>query len=177
MGKIKIGTAVLLLTVLGGAMTMKNFKDDQREAEYVVTETGLPTSYDPLDADSTQNLSVMRMLYATPLEISLENELTSSILEDFRYVSDSQEIVWKVKEGLKYSDGKQLTADDVAFSVSRMAFTRPKFPVLENIVGLSEWINEQTPLKSYPKGIVVRGQTITIKLNKNLKHPLFRFCL
>ncbi len=177
MGKRSIAIAIITMTVLGGFLSMKNINKDRKEAEYVVTETGMPTSYDPLDADSTQNLSVARMLYATPLEISLENELTSSVLEEFRYLPDSQEIFWKVKKDLKFSDGKTITTEDVAFSVSRMAFTRPKFPVLQNIVGLSEWLKTELPLKSYPKGIAVDGQTITIKLDKPLKHPLFRFCL
>lgn len=144
---------------------------------YVITETGIFNSLDPLDADQTVNLPVARMLYSTPLEIDLNGELTSSILESFDFNQQSQTITWKVKSGLKYSDGSDLTAEEVALSVARMALARPKFPVLEDIDGLQEWIVSKDGLKSFPKGIKVDGNLILIDFSKNQDHPLFRFCL
>lgn len=144
---------------------------------YVITETAGYTSLDPLEADSTQNLSVARMVYATPLEISEENHLSSHVLESYSYDSAAHTIKWVVKSGLKFDDGSPLTTDDVAFAVSRMAFTRPQFPVIESIEGVSAWAKQKDGLKSLPGGIKVNGQTITIHLTKSFEHPLFRFCL
>ncbi len=145
--------------------------------EYIITETDQPTSADPLDADQTQNLPVARMIYATPLEIDASDKITSLVLEKFSYDKTSKTIHWTVKKGLKYSNGEEMTVEDVAFSVLRMTFTRPKFPVIDSIEGVSEWIKENLPFKTMPKGIKITGQEITIKLTQDHPHPLFRFCL
>ena len=144
---------------------------------YIVTEANAPTSFDPLDADSTENLSVARMLYLTPLEISKSDELTSSILESFKYDEKIHVITWIVRKGLKFSDGTEITTADVAFSVARMAYTRPLFPVIQHIEGLDEWRKQPTALESLPSGIRIDGQKIQIQLSRNVTHPLFRFCL
>ncbi|MGE4234601.1 MAG: ABC transporter substrate-binding protein [Bacteriovoracia bacterium] len=145
--------------------------------EYIITETGAPTSLDPLDADQTQNLPVARMIYATPIEIDAADRMTSLLLSNFEYDKSSKTISLQMKAGLKYSDGKEITSDDIAFAVARMAYARPKFPVIENIEGLDEWIKKSDPLKSYPKGIKVDGNKVSIKLTKDHPHPLFRLCL
>lgn len=145
--------------------------------QYVITETGKPTSFDPLDGDQTQNLPVARMIYTTPLEITSENTLASLVLESFSYDPAARKISWTVKSGLKFNDGSDLNTEDVVFAVTRMAFTRPQFPVVEDIIGIKEWIKEKTPLKSLPKGIKVSGNKIEISFSRSHQHPLFRFCL
>ena len=144
---------------------------------YVITETSAATSLDPLDADQTVNLPVARMLYATPLEVDLKGDLTSKILDLFEYDDQAQVMTWKVKSGLKYSDNSDLTSADVAFAVARMVYTRPTFPVIEDIKGVKEWSKSKDALKSLPEGIQVDGQIVKIQFGKKQDHPLFRFCL
>lgn len=43
--------------------TMTNTTYSSNSLEYIITETGLFDSLDPLDADKTQNLPVARMIY------------------------------------------------------------------------------------------------------------------
>ena len=150
---------------------------DDSSYEYIITEANQATSFDPLDADSTENLPIARMLYLTPIEISQTEELTSSILEKFTYDQAKLTIHWKVRTDVKFSDNTPITAGDVAFAVARMALVRPNFPVLENIEGLSRWIAEPQPLKSFPSGIIVSDQEITIRFTRPVEHPMFRFCL
>lgn len=144
---------------------------------YVITETSAPSSLDPLDADQTPNLPVARMLYATPIEVDFKGDLTSQVLEHFEYNEATYEIIWKVKEGLKFSDNTELTPTDVAFAIARMAHKRPTFPVIENIRGLNDWLHSKDSLSSFPSGIRIDGQIIKIQFDKKQDHPLFRFCL
>ncbi len=162
-------TKVIAKTVIEGK--------ESNVSTFVITETGKYTSLDPLDGDSSQNLPVARMLYATPVEINADNTLGSRLLESFDYDQSTKTIKWVVKDNVSYSDGSMITAEDIAFSVSRMAFTRPGFPLIKLIVGLDEWLKKSEPLKMYPSGIEVNGHTITIKLKEDYPHPLFRFCL
>ncbi|MBL7554268.1 MAG: hypothetical protein JNM24_00490 [Bdellovibrionaceae bacterium] len=143
----------------------------------IITETAKYSSLDPLDGDKTANLPVVRMVYLTPVQITKDNELASFVLESFAFDEKSKTITWKMKKGLKYSDGTNMTADDVAFAVARMAHKRPKFPVIETIEGLDKWLAQKSPLKSLPSGIQVQGDQIKIKLTHKHPQPLFRFCL
>lgn len=144
---------------------------------YVITETGLPTSFDPLDGDQTQNLPVQRMIYATPVEVDAKGSLQSQVLESFTYSPEAQTMTWIVKQGPKFSDDTLITADDIALAVARMAFTRPKFPVIDKIEGVQEWSQAKNALKTHPSGIKVSGNKIEIKFSQPVDHPLFRFCL
>ena len=168
----------ILIFLIGFIMLEQNATaSDTPVYRYVITETAGPNSLDPLEADSTSNLPVARMIYATPLETSENNQLTSRVLESFRYDSNKRQIEWVVKAGLKYEDGAALTSDDVAFAVARMAFTRPLFPVVDSIDGVSDWSKSKEALKTLPAGIRVSGNKITIQLVRDVDHPLFRFCL
>jgi len=168
----------LITLALAGFMAPETMAGvTEREYRYIITETAGPNSFDPLDGDNTINLPVIRMIYATPLETGNNNQLSSRILESFKYESSKREIEWKVKSGVKYEDGTSIDAEDVAFAVARMAYTRPKFPILESIKGLNEWLQTNSPLKTLPKGITVSGSVVKIQFATEVDHPLFRFCL
>ena len=173
--KLFIVSASLAIVYFGATAVIE--KRGNSLATFVITETGKFTSLDPLDGDSSQNLPVARMLYATPLEIFADNTLGSRVLESFSYDQNKRQISWFVKSDAKYSDGTMITPDDIAFAVSRMAFSRPGFPVIRLIVGVQDWLKSTQPLKSFPSGIIVEGNKITIQLMEDYPHPLFRFCL
>ncbi len=144
---------------------------------YVLTNVEEPHSFDPLDADHTNNISTARMIYLTPLEVSDNDKLSSHILASFQYDEAANDATWIVKDGLLYSDNSPVTTEDVAFAVARMAYTRPGFPVIKYIKGLQEWIKSENPLQSYPEGIKVDGNKIEIEFNQAMSEPFYRFCL
>ena len=163
------------LTLLGMLMTNTSVADPTHK--FIITESGTPSSYDPLDADSADNLPLARMIYLTPLEVSGDDRLTSTLLKSFSYDSTSLTATWIVREGLNFSDGTPITPDDVAFAVARMAHRRPGFPVIMEIAGIDKWVHSVKPLYSFPEGIKVDGQAIKITFTSRINHPLFRFCL
>lgn len=144
---------------------------------FVNTKGGKPTSCDPLNADSSENFHVALMMYLTPIEISVSDELRSTLLSHFNYNFESRTMTWKARVGLTYSDGTEITPKDIAFSVSRMAFTRPMFPILRDITGLKEWLRSENPLATFPAGIKVLNQEILITFERPVGNPLSRFVL
>jgi ABC-type transport system substrate-binding protein len=181
---IKCGLVRLVLlssvTLILGSKTLiaSSSSSSQEDAfKYIITETSRPSSFDPLNADGSQNLPVMRMLYSTPLEVSTQDQLTSRILDKFSYEPLTKTMTWQVKKGVQYEDGSTLTPDDVVLAITRMAANRPLFPVIRNIKGVLKWSKQKNPLLSLPEGIKVDGSTITISLDESVDHPLFRFCL
>lgn len=168
---------IFALVVLGFIFVIYSRSSKKDHYTYIITETSAATSLDPLDADQTVNLPVARMIYSTPLEVDLKGDLTSKILDLFEYDAEMQVMTWKVKSGLKYTDNSEITAMDVAFAVARMVYTRPSFPVIEDIKGAKEWSKSKNALQSLPEGIKVDGQIVKIQFLKKQDHPLFRFCL
>lgn len=162
-----------------GVLVVNNFMSGSTSEKYryVITETSLPTSFDPLDGDQTQNLPVQRMIYATPIEIDASGSLQSQVLENFSYAPETRTMTWTVKPGLTFSDGSAITVEDIAFAITRMAYTRPKFPVIDKIEGVTDWAKNVDALSSKPNGVKISENRIEIKFTEPVDHPLFRFCL
>ena len=78
--------------------TMTNTTYSSNSLEYIITETGLFDSLDPLDADKTQNLPVARMIYATPIEIDKNGNLSSNVLSEFSYNEETKQIHFSLKK-------------------------------------------------------------------------------
>ncbi len=169
---------IILVGLVAGVLVVNKLAtSSHQEYKYVITETGGPSSFDPLDGDQTNNLSVQRMIYATPLEVDQKGTLKSMVLKDFSYDSKTHLMTWIAKDDQQYSDGTKITAEDIAFAVARMAQKRPHFPVIEDIKGVQEWSQQQNALGSLPSGIKVDRNKIEIQFLKSVDHPLFRFCL
>lgn len=169
---------IILLLLIGGLVATKlNSSGKDEVFTYVITETSVPTSLDPLDADNTNNLAVARMIYSTPLEASEENQLASQVLSSFKYDKTTRTMEWTVKDNLQFGDGTPITADDIAFAVARMAYERPKFPVIQAIKGVQPWAAAKKGISSYPDGLKISGNKITIQFEEEVSHPMFRFCL
>jgi hypothetical protein len=146
-------------------------------ARYIITETGPSLSLDPLDADNSENLPVARMVYATPLEVSQSDQLTSQVLESFGYEQKTKTITFVLKSELHFSDGTPLTIQDLQMAVLRMAAKRPSFPVIRNIVGISKWARGPSPLTWALPGLSIQGNELKIQLDQHIEHPLYRFVL
>gem|GEM_PF-1716118 len=175
---MKTKILLLLIILVFVVITVNSiFTSENHQYKYVITEASGSTSFDPLDGDQTQNISVQRMIYATPLEIDEKGKLKSSILDSYNFDSNTNLMTWVVKKDQKFSDGSIIKADDVAFAVARMAYKRPHFPVIENIEGVLEWSKKDNALESYPNGIKVFEDKVLIQFTKSVDHPLFRFCL
>ncbi|MES3038371.1 MAG: ABC transporter substrate-binding protein [Bdellovibrionota bacterium] len=153
------------------------FAKENSVLTYIITETGRPTSIDPLDADQTQNLPVARMLYATPVELDSSDNLKSSILKSFSYDTTTRTMKWQIKEGTTFSDGSPITTRDIELAVTRMIHARPGFPVIEKINGAAEWLRSEKPLEGRPSGIKSTKSEITIQFSSEVERPLVRFSL
>lgn len=151
--------------------------EKNRLKNFVISWVGSPISWDPLDFDNANNLFAARMLYATPVEASRDGALTSRVLESFSVAPDQLKISLIVQDNLKYADGTPLTAHDVAFAIARMAYVRPQFPVLESIQGLMDWRTASNSLASFPTGIKVNGDEVSIHLTRAEPNALYRFTL
>ncbi|AZZ37481.1 hypothetical protein CIK05_11980 [Bdellovibrio sp. qaytius] len=145
--------------------------------DYIVTETSEPDSFDPLNADKTQNLTVMRMLYFTPFEVDKNNLLKSSVFDKYDYDSNSSTLTLEKKSNIYFDDGTPIEVQDILIAILRMGYFKPDFPMIKDIIGIEKWSQNKKGLLTNPVGIEVSGVKIIIKFRKKMLNPMFRLCL
>lgn len=144
---------------------------------YFAVTSGYPVTFDPIEADLTQNMPLAQMIYVPPMEISGSKGLRSSLLKSFDHFADKKLLRLESRSDARFSDGSPVTAEDIAFAIARITFTYPDWPLVREIVGAEEWRKTASPLKSFPAGIRVEGQIVTIQLSHDVRHPLFRLAM
>ncbi|MES2802751.1 MAG: hypothetical protein V4654_09690 [Bdellovibrionota bacterium] len=158
-------------------LVTKKTRVNPLQFNYIITETAGPDSFDPLNADKTQNLTVMRMLYFTPFEVDKNNLIKSSVFEKYSYDSETSTLVLEKKNDIYFDDGSVIQLQDILLSILRMGYFKPDFPMIKDIIGIKEWSTAQNGLSSFPAGIEIYGSKIIIKFRKKMLNPMFRLCL
>jgi peptide/nickel transport system substrate-binding protein len=87
-----------------------------------------PSSLDPHVQWNTDSFNVYRNIFDNLLTRDDKGEIAPQIATEWKYLSDA-EIEFKIRDDVKFHDGKPLTAEDVAFSIKRIidpAFASPQ---------------------------------------------------
>lgn len=166
---------IVAIISMGVVTLEKAIAADANEFQFLNATREFPTSFDPLESDWGGNQDLARMIYLTPIELSSDDRLTSTLLEKYDFDSKTNEIHFFVRNGLTFTNGAPITSDDLAFSIARVAYSLDNFPIISDLLGLDSWKKQKTALSSFPKGIVVKDNLVTLKLAKAPRHPLFRF--
>ena len=84
---------------------------------------GSPTALDPHFYNASPNISLTQHMFDRLVEQDAEARLQPMLAESWRPLSDT---VWefKLRPGVKWHDGRDFTADDVAFTIERVPNVR-----------------------------------------------------
>lgn len=175
--KIQLLCAGALLSILFVPMVFGGNKNPEAIFRLIQGYHEYPYSLDPLDADITSNMDLVKLRYLTPIEVDHTDKFRSTILNRYDFDPAQSTMTWEVREDLKFSDGSRIASADVVLAIKRMALKRPGFPVLGSIKGLQEWAQKKDALKQDIPGISVSKNTIKISFNRKIKNPYFQFTL
>lgn len=94
---------------------------EEEPSTMVLIPENYPTTLDPIRAgDSGADLMGMSM-YNTLLQVnSTTGELEPELAESYEWSDDGLACTFKLREGVKFHDGSELTAEDVKYTVDRM---------------------------------------------------------
>lgn len=114
-------------------------------AELVVADaTAPPPSLDPFKVYGTQAQSLFRLIYAPLFDRTADGKLVAPFLERWGQV-DALTWEFRLRPGVRFHDGEELTAADVVYSLKRIVDPeaqsprRHEFEELDSVVALDRW--------------------------------------
>ena len=138
----------------GGTLT-ETFKDDV-------------STLDPAIGYDWQNWSMIKSLFSRLIDYKPgTTELTPDLAESYAISSDGLTYTFKLRHGVKFHNGREMTADDVAYSYNRTVDPKTQSPgqgFFKSIAGYDDFVGGKATSMSGVK--VVDPYTIAITLSK-----------
>lgn len=121
---------VVLISIVAIALSgcsPDQFKSQAAQVPRIVVDTlSDPSTFNPVINDSAND--VLGYIYEGMLSTNgLTGELEPGIAESWEISDDNLSIIFTLRDGMKWSDGEPLTADDVVFTFNDILFN-PKIP-------------------------------------------------
>lgn len=90
---------------------------------------GSPDTLNPGMAILTEAYTIFELVYDSMYELNLDGSFTLSLAESVTTSEDGLVWTYKIRDGIKWHDGKPLTAEDVAYSYNLYKDT-PEYPYM-----------------------------------------------
>ncbi|MPQ43715.1 ABC transporter substrate-binding protein [Clostridium tarantellae] len=122
--------------------------------------------FNPLYAESAYDVYVKNSLFEGMITVDGEGKPVPELAENYEISEDGLTYTFKLKEGLKFSDGSPLTTEDVAFTLTVLADP--------NYDGVMDIVNA-TPIKgakAYKEGKASEIEGIKVVDDKNISITL-----
>ena len=120
--RTKKGIALLLIAVLAWAsLTGCGGGGDDAEARTDLNWalSAEPNSLDPMAIAMMSTFTVTYAIYDNLVEANENGEYVESLAESYEISDDEMEYTFKLRQGVKFHNGTEMTADDVVYSINR----------------------------------------------------------
>ena len=96
----------------------------------VIAEPGDPKTFNPITENESSSRDIIRLLFAALLGAdSVTQEVEPGLAESWTNTPDGKTWTFKLRKGLRWSDGEPLTADDVIFTLNDVIYN----PEIDNV--------------------------------------------
>ena len=125
---IAAGTAAASIVVLSGIAVSKGTAAVPAPGgDYIEGVVGQPEYVNPVTAASETDRDLVKMIYSN----------LSDLADKIEVSTDTKTWTIRLKENLRWQDGKQLTSDDVIFTVQEIQNKDADSPLFENWAGIA----------------------------------------
>ncbi len=126
---LKLRRSLLILLVLAfllplTACSLSQFRTQAAQVPRLVqTSTTDPKTFNSITSDEASSNEILALMYDGLLSTNgLTGELEPGLAESWQISPDQKQIVYTLREGLKWSDGEPLSVDDVVFTYNDIIF-------------------------------------------------------
>jgi peptide/nickel transport system substrate-binding protein len=89
----------------------------RRGGRLVMSTFGEPKTFNPITANESSSTDIITFLFAALTRVDLKTfEVAPGLAESWSVAEDKKTWTFKLRKGLRWSDGRPLTADDVMFT-------------------------------------------------------------
>ena len=114
----KLFIVILSLAMILSACSSGSSKTDEKTLNVAVAADA--TSLDPISYNDDFSENVMKQIFQGLLAKTADNKIVNCLAQSIEKPDDLTFII-KIKDGVKFSNGDDLTVDDVIFSLDRVA--------------------------------------------------------
>lgn len=118
--KLAAVVAALAMIVPG----MMGSVDAQDDGTIRIHSETWPDVFDPQKSSYTNEISILTLAYEGLTKLDAEGNTVPAAAESWEYSDDATQLTFKLREGLKYSDGSPLTAENFRYAVERTCSPR-----------------------------------------------------
>lgn len=120
--------------------------------------------FNPLFSNTQYDANVNALVYDSLLKLNSKLELEPSMAEKYEISEDGKKIIFTLKDGLKFHDGKPVTSKDVKFTLECMASPDYKGDLQSYVQSITGFKEVQMGTETKLKGIVCKDDK-TIEIN------------
>ncbi|MBS1719110.1 MAG: peptide ABC transporter substrate-binding protein [Armatimonadetes bacterium] len=171
---IAVSVAALSLAVIGcgkGSISSRGSAEASNMLRYPIPTK--PTSLDPAVVQDGDTIDLLQQVYEGLLKWGEDNRPAPNLAEKWEISEDGTEYTFHIKKGVKFSNGREMTAEDFKWSIDRACTgTFPREMAdsyLGEIVGAKDVI--QNKAKSVSGITTPDPYTVKIKIDK--RRPYF----
>ncbi len=120
-------------------------KEDPAEREMVAAMDQASTVLDMHGTNALADYLGIFQIYDTLLIKNAQNEIEGSLADSWTVSDDGKTYTFKLKEGVKFSNGEEMTADDVVWSLTRgkeSSFSSFNFSTLDSVTAVDTYTVE-----------------------------------
>ena len=170
-----VGTALLigLFAAVGlfAAWTVTPAPDEEALARPddsdVVLAGGAPLSWDPATISDGISAQVLAQVYEGLTVLDAESRVQPALAESWRVEEDGRRLVFELREGLTFSDGSALAAEDVRRSWLRVidpGSPSPLSSLLDDVAGAADYAAGAGSADDV--GLRAEGRTLTVEFER-----------
>ncbi|NBK96444.1 MAG: ABC transporter substrate-binding protein [Erysipelotrichia bacterium] len=172
--QMKIRRWLSLLLVLCIGFVLSGCGNEKKVDNSDILGVGVPSlsgTFTPLYVTSIYDSYVTDLIYDSLLSRDEQGNRVASLATALPEISeDYKTYTFHLKQGIKFSNGEKLSADDVAFTFRLLAdpaYDGPYDNIVRNLVGFDEYVNKQSDTFS---GIeVIDNDTITFHFKEGYR--------
>jgi len=143
-------TSLLSLSLLTGCGSttaeIPTASTSQSSSEGAVLRYAVPASpkglFSPLLSNTTYDNNVNNLVYSPLVLLDENNDYKPGLAEKYEFSDDKLTITFNLRKDVKWHDGEEFTADDVAFTFTSIAdpkYTGSRFNEISKIVGAQDY--------------------------------------
>lgn len=133
----------LLCAVLTGCKDGSNGNKSEDRDEIVVGIQQELDSLDPHMATAAGTKEVLFNIYEGLVKVDEKGELVPAVASDYKISEDGSKYTFTLRDGVKFHNGKTVTAEDVKYSIERNAGLLPDTELIVSAFSIIESVNIQ----------------------------------